>query len=170
MMKKISELDYSVAYFFPKLYHHKVLNSVMKFITKVGDLGLVWLTAILILSTTAKTRVLSQQMLFALILATIIGQFLIKLVIKRERPCQVYQDIKMLVPIPTDSSFPSGHTTSSFACATVICFSYPEIGIACLLFAILMGLSRLYLFVHYLSDILFGTILGILIGLFVIII
>ena len=73
----------------------------------------------------------------------------------------------MLIAIPNDYSFPSGHTTSSFACATTICFSFPKIGVVFIIFAFIMAFSRLYLFVHYLSDIIFGMILGILVGVIV---
>ncbi|MFQ7174210.1 MAG: phosphatase PAP2 family protein [Thomasclavelia ramosa] len=104
-------------------------------------------------------------MLTALLLATIIGQVTIKSLVKRKRPCHTFHDVNMLVAIPSDYSFPSGHTASSFACATVICFFYPKVGAFYILFSFLMAFSRLYLFVHYLSDIIFGMILGIGVGI-----
>lgn len=140
----------------------------MKFIASIGDFGMVWIAIVLVLSIYSQTRVLSQKMLFALLLATIVGQVTIKSFVKRLRPCQRYPEVKILVPVPNDHSFPSGHTTSSFACATTVCFFYPKLGLVCLLLASLMALSRVYLFVHYVSDVVFAVFLGIAVGICVI--
>ena len=139
----------------------------MKFIAGIGDFGMIWLLLILLLSLSSKTQLLSQKMLAALLLATVIGQVTIKSIIKRKRPCHTYSDVEMLVAIPSDYSFPSGHTTSSFACATTVCFFFPKTCTVLILFALLMAFSRLYLFVHYLSDVTFGIILGISVGIIV---
>lgn len=168
LIKKIKEIDLKTAYFFPKYYHHNFFSNLMQFITGIGDFGMIWLVLILIMSTYHKTQPLSQKMLLALLLATIIGQVTIKSIVKRKRPCHDYHDVKMLVAIPSDYSFPSGHTASSFACATTICFFYPKIGIFFIIFSFLMGFSRIYLFVHYLSDVVFGSLLGILVGIIVV--
>lgn len=167
MINKIIEFDKRVAFMFPKLYHHKVLNECMKFIASIGDFGMVWIALVLLLSIYPQTRILSQKMLFALLLATIVGQVTIKSLVKRLRPCQEYPEVEILVPVPSDRSFPSGHTTSSFACATTVCFFYPGIGAICLLFAFSMAFSRVYLFVHYVSDVVVAMFLGILVGIFV---
>ncbi|WP_455684181.1 phosphatase PAP2 family protein [Thomasclavelia sp.] len=167
LLQKIKEIDVKTSHFFPKFYHHKLLSNTMKFIAGIGDFGMVWLLLILILSLSNKTQLLSQKMLTALLLATIIGQVTIKSIIKRKRPCHTYDDVEMLVAIPSDYSFPSGHTTSSFACATTVCFFFPKTGLILILFAFLMAFSRLYLFVHYLSDVTFGMILGISVGIIV---
>lgn len=164
MINKIIEFDKRVAFIFPKLYHHKFLNICMKFIASIGDFGMIWIALVLILSVYPQTKALSHKMLFALLLATIVGQVTIKSLVKRMRPCQQYPEVKILVPVPSDRSFPSGHTTSSFACATTVCFFYPEIGAICLLFAFAMAFSRIYLFVHYVSDVVFAMFLGILVG------
>ena len=165
LRKKIKEVDIKCSYIFPKYYHHKLFSNFMKIITGIGDFGMIWLVLILPLSLHTKTQLLSQKMLTALLLATIIGQVTIKSLVKRKRPCHTFHDVNMLVAIPSDYSFPSGHTASSFACATVICFFYPKVGAFYILFSFLMAFSRLYLFVHYLSDIIFGMILGIGVGI-----
>ena len=149
LLQKIKEIDIKTSHFFPKFYHHKLLSNTMKFIAGIGDFGMIWLLLILILSLSSKTQLLSQKMLAALLLSTIIGQVTIKSIIKRKRPCHTYSDVEMLIAIPSDYSFPSGHTTSSFACATTVCFFFPKTGIVLILFAFLMAFSRLYLFVHY---------------------
>ena len=141
----------------------------MTIFTGVGDFGMIWLFLIFVLSLNSKTQLLAQKMLAALLLSTIISQVIIKSIVKRKRPCQTYSDIKMLIAIPSDYSFPSGHTASSFACATTICFLFPKTGSLFILFAFLISFSRLFLFVHYLSDVICGIILGILVGILVMI-
>lgn len=167
LLQKIKDVDIKTSHFFLKFYHHKVLSNTMKFIAGIGDFGMIWLLLILILSLNDNTQLLSRKMLAALLLATIVGQVTIKSLVKRKRPCHSFKDVKMLVAIPSDYSFPSGHTTSSFACATTICFLFPKVGLLFIIFAFLMAFSRLYLFVHYLSDVVFGMILGIAVGIIV---
>lgn len=167
LLQKIKDVDIKTSHFFLKFYHHKVLSNTMKFIAGIGDFGMIWLLLILILSLSDNTQLLSRKMLAALLLATIVGQVTIKSLVKRKRPCHSFKDVKMLVAIPSDYSFPSGHTTSSFACATTICFLFPKVGLLFIIFAFLMAFSRLYLFVHYLSDVVFGMILGIAVGIIV---
>lgn len=167
LLQRIKEIDIKTSHFFPQFYHHRILSEIMKFIAGIGDFGMVWLVLVLVLSLSHKTQLLSQKMLMALLLATIVGQVTIKSIVKRKRPCHTFHDVEMLIPVPSDYSFPSGHTMSSFACATTVCFFFPKIGIICILFAFLMAFSRLYLFVHYLSDVSCAIILGIIVGIVV---
>ena len=74
-------------------------------------------------------------------------------------------EVQLLITTPSDLSSPSGHTTSSFACSTVMMLYNPILGIIGYIYAILTAISRLYLFVHYLSDVVTGVILGITIGI-----
>lgn len=164
VLQKIKEIDVKTSHFFPRFYHHRFLSATMKFIASIGDFGMIWLVLVLLLSLNDKTQLLSQKMLAALLLATIVGQVTIKSIVRRKRPCHTFNDVEMLIPVPSDYSFPSGHTTSSFACATTVCFFFPRVGVICILFAFLMAFSRLYLFVHYLSDVTFAIILGISVG------
>lgn len=164
---KVFELDKKVSFWFSKQYHHKKLNSLMIVISNLGDFGLIWLVCITLATLYPKGHISAQRMLFALLLATILGQLLIKSIVKRLRPCQQFPEVPILIQRPNDSSFPSGHTTSSFAVAVVVCFYNLAVGLFALFFACIMGISRLYLFVHYLSDILMATVLGISIGLLI---
>lgn len=167
IFQKINETDIKVSHFFVKFYHHHFLNKLMIFIAGSGDFGMIWLAIILLLSLNSTTRVLSQKMLAALLAATLAGQVTVKSLVKRKRPCHTFKDVKMLVPVPSDYSFPSGHTTSSFACAVNIYLFNPIAGIIFISFAILMAFSRLYLFVHYLSDVVFAILLGTTIGIII---
>jgi Membrane-associated phospholipid phosphatase len=166
-INKIISKDKSFAFYLTQFYHHHALNEIMKLISACGDFGMSWLIIILITNMIDSTRNMSIKMLIALIVATLIGQVTIKSLVRRKRPCHLYPDIPLLIPMPNDLSFPSGHTTSSFACSTVILFYYPLFGIIGYIYAILTAFSRLYLFVHYISDVLFGAFLGICIGVIV---
>jgi undecaprenyl-diphosphatase len=166
-MNNIKVVDTKISFWFSKQYHHKIINRIMMIVSKTGDLGLVWLVIITITTLLPNGRYASQRMLFALLLATFVGQIVLKSLVKRKRPTQRYTEIPILIDRPRDSSFPSGHTTSSFACASVICFYTLPLGILALCFATLMGISRVYLFVHYISDIVYAMLLGISIGIIV---
>ncbi len=165
ILKKIKDYDIKIAFQMRTYYQHHYVNETMKFISSCGDFGMSWLIIILITNMIDQTRSMSIHMLLALIAATLIGQVTIKSIVRRKRPCHTYKDVEMLVPIPSDLSFPSGHTTSSFACSTVMMFFNPIYGIIGYIYASLTAISRLYLFVHYLSDVICGMVLGILIGI-----
>ena len=109
-----------------------------------------WLIIIFVTNLFENTRQMSIHMLFALIVATLVGQITIKSIVRRKRPCHTYQDVQILVPVPSDLSFPSGHTTSSFACSTVLFCYHPLLGLIGYTYAALTAISRVYLFVHYL--------------------
>ncbi len=169
-LNKIKQKDIQLAFYMTQFYQHHILNEIMKFISSCGDFGMSWLIVILITNLFAKTRDMSIDILIALIAATLIGQVTIKTIVKRKRPCHTYTNVSLLIPIPNDLSFPSGHTTSSFACSTVMFLYFPLLGIIGYIYASLTAISRLYLFVHYLSDVICGIILGTSIGIIVYII
>lgn len=164
IFKKIIDNDIKFSLSMTKHYQHHLLNEVMIFISSCGDFGMSWLIVILITNLIDQTQAMSIDLLVALIAATLIGQVTIKTIVKRKRPCHTYPDIKLLIPTPSDLSFPSGHTTSSFACSTVLMLYNPLFGIIGYLYASLTAISRLYLFVHYISDVIFGILLGVSIG------
>lgn len=164
LIRKIREIDRQFAFYFTSFYNHSFLNDFMKFISSCGDFGMSWLIVILITNLIPKTRQMSIDMLIALIVATLAGQILIKSLVKRKRPCHIYKDVQMLIPVPSDYSFPSGHTTASFACSSVMLYYFPILGIIGIIYALLTAISRLYLFVHFLSDVTVGIVLGSVIG------
>lgn len=167
IFKKIKERDRQVSFAMLPFYKHHIFNEIMMFISSCGDFGMSWLIIILITNLMDSTRAMSIDMLTALIAATLIGQVTIKTFVKRKRPCHTYTDVQLLVPVPSDFSFPSGHTMSSFACSSVLMFYNPLLGVIGYIYAFLTGFSRLYLFVHYLSDVICGMLLGIVVGVVV---
>lgn len=165
VINKIRDIDVHIAFLMTQFYQHHIMNEIMKFISMCGDFGMSWLVIILITNMIDQTRAMSIDMLIALIAATLIGQVTIKSIVRRKRPCHTYPEVELLITTPSDLSFPSGHTTSSFACSTVMMLYNPILGIIGYIYATLTAISRLYLFVHYLSDVITGICLGIVIGI-----
>jgi undecaprenyl-diphosphatase len=101
----------------------------------------------------------------ALVLGLLIGNLFLKPVIGRVRPYDMPGvDVKLLIESHHDKSFPSGHTLACFEAATVLMIRDKRFGIPALVIAVLVALSRLYLYVHYPTDVIAGAVLGIILG------
>lgn len=144
------------------------LDKVMPIITLFGDKGIFWIAAALLLIIIKKTRKTGVMMGTALLLGLIIGNLILKNAVARTRPYDVNtaMQAELLVKTLSDFSFPSGHTLASFEAATVLMIRDKRFGIPALILAILIALSRLYLYVHYPTDVLAGALLGVFIGIF----
>lgn len=138
------------------------LDDVMVFITKTGDKGLVWISLCALLLMFPRTRKCGVAVGLSLILTTILGNEIIKNIVRRPRPFTVDTSVTLLIPRPGQYSFPSGHTSNSIAAAFSIFLFYRKPGIGALVLAGLIAFSRMYLFVHYPTDILAGIALGII--------
>jgi undecaprenyl-diphosphatase len=145
---------------------HRVgwLNPVFEGLSWIGGQGLVWLVIAAVLAVWWRRPWLLLQVALADFAAQLISYGL-RQAIGRERPPQVYATPKPLVAVPHDGSFPSGHATASFACATTLAFFVPRAAPAFLLLAAAIAWSRVYVGVHYPLDVLGGAVLGVLIAL-----
>ena len=94
----------------------------------------------------------------------LLGQFGLKNIISRPRPCQIDTAFPLLVSRPSSSSFPSTHSAWAFGGATAIFLQHKKAGIAAYVAAVLIGFSRLYLFLHFPTDVLFGALMGVALG------
>lgn len=137
------------------------LNAVMPVITYFGEHGIFWIALTAILLIPKKTRPLGLSMAIALSLGFLCGNMFLKNLVQRARPYTYNTEITLLVKKLSDYSFPSGHTLASFEAATCIFIRYKKWGIAALTLATLIALSRLYLYVHFPTDVLAGMVLGI---------
>lgn len=140
------------------------MDAIMPFITQLGDAGLIWIILSIGLIIPKKTRKIGFVMIIALILNGIICNIILKPMLARIRPFDVNTAIKLLINKPRDFSFPSGHTSASFTAASVLFFRKSKLFVPSLVLAFLISFSRLYLYVHYPSDVLAGLVLGILCG------
>lgn len=141
------------------------LDFVMPKITLLGDAGIFWIVLALVLLIPKATRKTGCMMAVALILGLVVCNITIKPLVGRIRPYDVKGIEPYLASIQHDPSFPSGHTTASFECATVILIRHRKWGIAACVLAALIAFSRMYLYVHYPTDILAGLVLGVIFGI-----
>ena len=142
--------------------HNPIFDKIMVFLSTAGNRGLIWILIALTFLCIKKYRKCGIVVTLSLLVAVLLGNTVLKNLFERARPCWVDTSVSLLVAKPKGFSFPSGHTFSSFAAATSIFIYHKEIGKIALFLAALIGFSRLYLFVHYPSDVLAGAILGIL--------
>lgn len=139
-----------------------VLTSFFVFVTKMGDAGMIWILSGMLLLFPKKTRKIGCMVIISLLGSLLINNLLLKNMAGRIRPYEMIDGLMPLIAKPTDYSFPSGHTASSFAAAVVLYRRLPgQYGIPALVLAVLIGFSRLYLGVHYPSDVLCGMVSGI---------
>lgn len=164
MLSALTSFDFAVLDWIRQNLSTPLLDDLMVAVTRLGDAGMIWIVLALFLCFFRKTRGCGILMLLGLILSVLIGNGLLKNLIQRDRPCWIRDMTDLLVAVPTDFSFPSGHTMSSFVSATVLLRCDKRIGIPALVLAFLVAFSRLYLFVHFPSDILGGMLLGVMIG------
>ena len=141
-------------------WHQDWLSEIMIFFSSIGNGGMVWIAVSLVLLLIPRTRKCGLTMVLAMLLTMILGNEIIKKVVARPRPCAVDRSVTLLIPFPGQYSFPSGHTSNSFSAAVSIFLFYRKPGILALLVAAIIAFSRMYLFVHYPTDILGGILLG----------
>ena len=145
--------------------HFPWLDEVMIRITALGDEGFIWILTGVVLLFFPKTRRVGICVLLSLAVGFLLGNMLLKNLIRRPRPSWLDQQVALLIQNPKDYSFPSGHTLASFEGAVSIWLFNKKLGYPFLLLAALIAFSRLYLFVHFPTDILGGIVLGIFIAL-----
>ena len=137
----------------------------MVFITHLADGGILWLLLIGIFLIQPRTRFLGIVMFVCIVTDLLLCNGLLKNVFGRLRPCQVIHNVKLLIPQPSGASFPSGHTAVSFAAASALYFAGEKyLWKAALVLAAFIAFSRMYLYVHYPTDVLGGVLVGILAG------
>jgi len=163
-MEVVQNFDNTVLNFIQTYFSSSVLDFLMPLVTKLGNGGLVWIIVALAFLKSRKYRTDGLMIVASLLLCVILGNLILKPLVARIRPCDINTAIPLLIARPTDYSFPSGHTMSSFAAASVIFHANVNMGIAAFALAALIAFSRLYLYVHYPSDIIAGIILGLFIG------
>ncbi len=168
-MSFIHKFDKRVMDFIQDHCRIPVLDSFMQVVTKLGDLGFVWLMIAAYLFRDRRYE--SMQLFLSIACCCVLCNLIMKPFFKRERPfeTELYgeEEVDLLIREPEDHSFPSGHTMASFTAAASLALLFGRgVGTAAFLLAFLIGWSRLYLFVHHPSDVLAGMIFGSILGTF----
>jgi undecaprenyl-diphosphatase len=163
-MSLLANLDWSILNWIHAAFRNSFLDFAMPRITALGNGGAVWIACALILILSRKHRRHGLLLLIGLAAGELIGNVILKNIIARPRPCWLNPDIRLLIAIPASYSFPSGHTLSSFLAATILGRTDRRIGFAAFPLACLIAFSRLYLYVHFPSDVLCGALIGIVLG------
>lgn len=136
-------------------------DMVMPFITRIGNIGAVWILLAVVLLIIPKTRKSGAVLAAALCVDVVLCNGILKNLFGRIRPCDVNTSVQLLIMRPDDFSFPSGHTAASFAAVTALMMAGEQkLWKPALALAVLIAFSRLYLYVHYPTDILGGMIVG----------
>ena len=144
-----------------------LLDPFMKLYTQLGNTGMLFIVLGLLMLFFKPTRKAGFSALCAMLIGLIVVNFTIKPLVARDRPWLVIENFLNLVEEHDPNSFPSGHTNAAFAFAIAVCMSAPKkwMKIAAVCAAVVMGLSRLYVGVHFPSDVLVGAVIGSLCGL-----
>lgn len=157
-------LDWSILHWIQSALSGSVLDFLMPKITLLGNGGAIWIVAAIGLLCTKKYRRQGVLLLAGLIAGVLVGNVCLKNLIARPRPCWLDSSVQLLIANPTDYSFPSGHTLSSVIGATVLTKTNRRFGYAAIPLAALIAFSRLYLYVHFPSDVLAAAVLGVVLG------
>ena len=160
-LQSVQNLDGEILLQIQQHLRTDMLTPFMKFVTFLGNGGWFWILCAVVLLAIPKTRKTGYAAVLSLIFGVIVTNLLLKNIVARPRP---FAEIEALIPLiakPTDFSFPSGHTTASFAVALVMLRMLPKkIGIPAVVLAALVAFSRLYLGVHYPTDVLAGFVVA----------
>lgn len=160
MLNSITAMDYNLLIQIHNLTNNTFFDQIMPVISAMGDLGAIWIIISLLLMLKKEYRMVGLLCILSLLITTIAGEGIIKHLVQRPRPFVQFPEIQLLIKEPMSSSFPSGHTASSFAFAFMLAGKLKKAAVPTFIVAIAVAFSRLYLMVHYPTDIIAGILLG----------
>ncbi len=165
MITTLQMIDDHILMFVQEHLRIAVLNPLVVLISHLGDSGIFWILLALVLALIPKTRKFGVLALSSLAFCFLINNVALKNLVARPRPYTRLPDLVMLMKCPADYSFPSGHSCASFAVASSLMWTmdkhWNKLRIPAILLASLIALSRIYVGVHYPTDVLVGTLIGI---------
>lgn len=158
--------EFTILNFIQQHLRSELMDKIMVMITHLGDAGIIWIILTLVLLLIPKMRKVGFVLALALIFDLIFCNFMIKPFIARTRPYDINTAIKLLIDRQVDYSFPSGHTAAGITCTVVLYLMRQKwLWKITLLLSILIGFSRMYLYVHFPTDIIGGIFIGIICGI-----
>lgn len=167
MIESFTSFDLTVLQWIHSTFTSPALDYLMPKITALGNGGIVWIVAALVLLCRKQYRKYGFTLIVGLLAGVLVGNVFLKNLIERPRPSWNDLPFTLLIANPLDYSFPSGHTLASVIAATILTMSNKKFGYIAIPLACLIAFSRLYLFVHYPSDVLGAALIGLLIGVLV---
>src|SRR5262245_27637294 len=163
-MEILKNIDRQILFAFHENTQNALFDAIMPIITHIGNLGAIWIVIGVILLFNKRYRYVGFFTLCSLFMCAVLGEFALKNIIQRPRPFIDMDTINLLIKAPTSYSFPSGHTTASFAAAGVLVPKLKNYRLPIIVLVILITFSRLYLLFHFPLDIVRGLLLGLLCG------
>lgn len=168
-MEGFFQLDGNILLWIQEYIRNDFLTPIFKFITSLGDEGYVWIAIAIVLLFVKNYRKVGLMVGASLLGSLVFNNVIVKNIVARPRPYRMIETLTILIPEPGEYSFPSGHTSSSFAAGVVLYLMLPKkYGIPAMVLAFLIGISRLYVGVHYPTDVLGGMVMGTLIAVSVV--
>lgn len=167
MINLIKNIDISCIEFLYKIQHNlksDIINKTMIFFTNLGDNGIIWIMISLILLCTKKYRKSGIISVISLIVCSVTVNLILKPLVHRPRPFNEIAHIVLLIKAPKDFSFSSGHTAASFTAVYIFFKNMKKYFFPVLIIALFIAFSRLYLTVHYPSDVFAGILIGLFSG------
>lgn len=160
-MGTIQEWDAGVLLWIQENMRTDLMTAIMRGITRLGDNGCLWIVLAIVLLVVGKTRRVGAASALSLLLTYLVVNLGIKNIVARIRPYEVIEGLNRLVPAEDSFSFPSGHSAHAFAVGLVVFFMLPKkIGVPTLVLAFFISISRMYVGVHYPTDVLVGMLIG----------
>ena len=160
-MEFLINLDGNILLWIQEYIRQDWMDGFWKGITMLGDSGWFWIALSLLLMVPRQTRWIGITSLAAIVIGALITNVTLKNLVARTRPYEVVEGLVLLIEKQRDYSFPSGHTCASFAAAGVYWRMLPKkFGIPLVILAAMIAFSRLYVGVHYPTDVLAGLLIG----------
>lgn len=155
-------IDVALFRFGNSMLANPVGDVFFPFITEVKNFYIIYAVTLIALMVFGKKRgvITVALLLLTITISDQLSSFVVKPLFGRLRPCHTLEDVRLLVGCGGGKSFPSSHATNNFAMAVLVAHFYPVARPWLLLWAVLVAFSRVYVGVHYFSDLLGGALLG----------
>lgn len=161
LLTNLAMLDANILLWLQEHFRQEWMTSFWTFITSLGDGGWFWIALSVLLLIPKRTRRVGIAALLALGIGALVTNVVLKNIVARTRPYEVIDGLILLVEKQSDFSFPSGHSCASFAAAMAYYKMLPKkYGVPAVILAALIAFSRLYVGVHYPSDVIAGILAG----------
>ena len=165
MIGTITEFDLKILDFIAENIRNPFLDKIMPAVTSLGSAGIVWIVIGIVMLFFNRYRKAGVSVLVSLLFSLLICNMVIKPLVARIRPFDINTAVTLIITKQMDYSFPSGHTSAAFAATVAVLLGrHKRVGTVMLVLALVLAFSRLYLYVHYLTDVLCGMIIGTVCG------